>query len=300
MGLTRLHATRRRLLAAGLALGGLGLSAARPNGSAAARGTTLPVGPALRWGVDYGPAPDPAIAADLDLLVLEPDHGYPLGPLSGPGRSLLAYLSLGEVADQRPYAATLRAQGLLGVRNAHWPDATYIDLRDPRWTALVVDRLIPPLLARGYDGLFFDTLDNAEAMETADPVGAAGMVAAAVRLVRAIRARYPGILLMMNRGYALLPAAAPAIDLLLGEAMASRWNFQRKRYDLLSASDWTWQATRLRAAQAANPALALLTLDYWDMADPASVRALYDRERAAGFAPYVSMLALDRLYREPA
>ena len=297
MGMTGIHATRRRLLAAALAIGGLAWPAAR---ATPPRGRGVPGGTALRWAIDYGPAPDPALAAAFDLLVLEPDHGHRLAPLATDGRRLLAYLSLGEVADQRPYAAELRAAGLLGTRNAHWPDATYVDLRDPRWTALVVDRLIPPLLAAGYHGLFFDTLDNAEAMETADPVGAAGMVAAAVALVGAIRARFPTILLMMNRGYALLPAAAPAIDLLLGEAMATRWSFARKRYEPLSAADWAWQAERLRAARAANPALALLTLDYWDMADRAAVRALYARERAAGFAPYVSMLALDRLYGEPA
>ena len=295
MGMTGIHATRRRLLAAALAIGGLAWPAARATPPRA-----VPGGTALRWAIDYGPAPDPALAAAFDLLVLEPDHGHRLAPLATDGRRLLAYLSLGEVADQRPYAAELRAAGLLGTRNAHWPDATYVDLRDPRWTALVVDRLIPPLLAAGYHGLFFDTLDNAEAMETADPVGAAGMVAAAAALVGAIRARFPTILLMMNRGYALLPAAAPAIDLLLGEAMATRWSFARKRYEPLSAADWAWQAERLRAARAANPALALLTLDYWDMADRAAVRALYARERAAGFAPYVSMLALDRLYGEPA
>ena len=297
MGLTGSHATRRRLLAAALAIGGLAWPAAR---ATPPRARAVPGGTALRWAIDYGPAPDPALAAAFDLLVLEPDHGHRLAPLATDGRRLLAYLSLGEVADQRPYAAELRAAGLLGTRNAHWPDATYVDLRDPRWTALVVDRLIPPLLAAGYHGLFFDTLDNAEAMETADPVGAAGMVAAAAALVGAIRARFPTILLMMNRGYALLPAAAPAIDLLLGEAMATRWSFARKRYEPLSAADWAWQAERLRAARAANPALALLTLDYWDMADRAAVRALYARERAAGFAPYVSMLALDRLYGEPA
>lgn len=297
MGMTGIHATRRRLLAAALAIGGLAWPAAR---ATPPRARAVPGGTALRWAIDYGPAPDPALAAAFDLLVLEPDHGHRLAPLATDGRRLLAYLSLGEVADQRPYAAELRAAGLLGTRNAHWPDATYVDLRDPRWTALVVDRLIPPLLAAGYHGLFFDTLDNAEAMETADPVGAAGMVAAAAALVGAIRARFPTILLMMNRGYALLPAAAPAIDLLLGEAMATRWSFAHKRYEPLSAADWAWQAERLRAARAANPALALLTLDYWDMADRAAVCALYARERAAGFAPYVSMLALDRLYGEPA
>ncbi|TVV71388.1 endo alpha-1,4 polygalactosaminidase [Sphingomonas solaris] len=252
-----------------------------------------------RWAVDYGPMPDPAIARTVDLLVVEPDHAGATPVTRGSGPLLLAYLSLGEVAASRPYAARLRADGLLGRRNPHWPEASYIDLRDPRWRRMVLERIIPPLVARGFDGIFFDTLDNAEAMEAADPAGAAGMVAAAAALVKAIRQRFPRLLLMMNRGYAMLPTVAPHIDLLLGEAMASRWNFATKRYEKLSDADWTWQADRLRAARDVNPALALLTLDYWSMDDPATVRALYARERAAGFVPYVSMLALDRLYAEP-
>jgi len=69
---------------------------------------------------------------------------------------------------------------------------------------------------------------------------------------------------------------------------------------LLSDSDWEWQAGRLRTAKARNPALSLMTLDYWDPADTKQVAALYARERAAGFSPYVATLALDRLMPEPA
>ncbi|GGD90303.1 hypothetical protein GCM10011390_06350 [Aureimonas endophytica] len=286
--------TRRRFTAA------LGLGAVF--GRAGAKAATVrPALPAmLRWAVDYGPAPDPDLAPRFDLLVLEADHGHDLTRLRGEGRRVLAYLSLGEVADQRPYAEDLRRLGLLGIRNVHWPDARYIDLRDPRWTAMVLDRLVPALLDLGYDGLFFDTLDNAEAMERADPIGAAGMVAAAISLVRDIRRRFPSVLLMLNRGYALLPEVAGEIDILLAEAMAARWSFRDRRYERMSESDWTWQAERLRAARAVHPALRLATLDYWDMGDTATVRDLYALERQDGFSPYVSMLALDRLYPEPA
>lgn len=287
MGVTR-RAVMAALAFAGIAPTAAGTSAGRP---------TLPA--RLRWAIDYGPAPDPVLAKAFDLLVLEPDHDHVLSAFRGDDRRLLAYLSLGEVAEQRPYAPELHRMGLLGIRNPHWPDARYIDLRDPRWTAMVVDTIIPPLVAQGYHGLFFDTLDNAEAMEVADPVGAAGMVAGAVALVHAIRARYPQLLLMMNRGYRLLPAAACDIDLLLAESLASRWSFARKSYEMLSPADYAWQADRLRAARTANPALALLALDYWDIRDRRTVRALYARERAAGFSPYVSMLALDRIHPEP-
>lgn len=254
---------------------------------------------AWKWAVDYGPATDPALARTYQLLVLEPDHPRPIEPLRGPGSLLLGYISLGEVERTRPSFALMAGAGALMKPNPHWPDARMADLRHEAWADHVVEELIPRILAIGYDGLFLDTLDNAEALEREDPRAHAGIVAAGVALLKRMRERFPQAVVMMNRGYALLPGAAASIDALLGESMASRWSFSDKRYEKLSDADWQWQADRLRAARAANPALELMTLDYWDPADPATVAALYARERAAGFLPYVSTLELNRLIPEP-
>ena len=251
-------------------------------------------GPQL-WGVDYGGATDPALARRYNLLVLGPGFNRPLAPLRGKGAKLLGYISLGEVHMDRPFAPALAKAGALGDPNPNWRDARYADLRHPAWQAMVLDELVPAILRKGYDGIFMDTLDNAEALERQKP----GMLASAAELVRAIRKRFPGTTIMMNRGYAILPKVVSHIDIILAEAMASRWNFAGKHYEMTSADDWEWQAVQLNAARAANPGLNPMTLDYWDPADQATIAALYARERAAGFQPYVSTLALDRLIPEP-
>ncbi len=288
---------RRTILRRVLAVGAIGLTIGARSRS---RATPRPSpDTALRWGIDYGATTDPALARACALLMLEPHHARPIAPLRGPGSILLGYVSFGEVERSRPYFAALDKAGALNAANPNWPDARLADLRHPAWRAAVLDRLVPAILALGYDGIFIDTMDNAEAMERQDPVANTGMVAAGATLIAAVRARFPKIRIMLNRGYALLPDVAPKIDYLLGEAMASRWNFVAKRYELLSESDWAWQAGRLRAARARNPALALMTLDYWDPADTTQIAALYARERAAGFSPYIATLALDRLMPEP-
>jgi len=252
-----------------------------------------------RWGIDYGAETDAAIARGYDMLVLDPDHARPIAPLRGPGTLLLGYLSLGEVEQSRPFFGKLKASGALLQPNPHWPDARMADLRTAAWRRHVLEKLMPDILAIGYDGIFIDTLDSAEALERDNPVENAGMVAAGLSLVKAIRSRFPQARIMVNRGYALFPGVATSIDAVLGESMASRWSFTQNRYEMLSDADWTWQATRLRAARVANPALALLTLDYWDPGDTRTVAALYARERAAGFSPYVATLALNKLIQEP-
>ncbi|MCU6454548.1 endo alpha-1,4 polygalactosaminidase [Sphingomonas sp. A2-49] len=288
----RANPERRRVLA----LGALGLALGVRAPLAA---ETRPSDADWRWAVDYGPSTDPALARACRLLVLEPHHPRPIAPLRGPGATLLGYVSLGEVERSRPYVATLDQAGALGPANPDWPDARMLDLRHPVARRLVVERIVPDVLALGYDGIFIDTIDSVEAMERRDPVANRGMIAAAATLIAELRSRFPRMRIMLNRGYALLPDAAPNIDILLGEAMASRWNFVAKRYDLLGDADWQWQADRLRAAQARNPALVLTTLDYWDPAATAQVMRLYAKERAAGFRPYVATLALDRLIPEP-
>ncbi|MEH3046977.1 endo alpha-1,4 polygalactosaminidase [Sphingomonas adhaesiva] len=252
-----------------------------------------------RWGVDYGAATDPALARACRLLVLEPHHHRPIAPLRGKGSTLLGYVSFGEVEKNRPYVAALDRAGALRAPNPHWPDARLADLRHAAWRDELIERAIPAILALGYDGIFIDTMDNAEAMERADPAGAAGMVAAGAALIAAVRAHFPTIRIMLNRGYAVLPDVARHVDAVLGEAIASRWNFTERRYEKVSDADWAWQAERLRAARAINAQLTLATLDYWDPADTCTVAALYARERAAGFLPYVATLALDRLIAEP-
>ena len=179
----------RRLVNAGLLTAGL--LGWRAPAQAAPR---LPGGHGWRWAIDYGAATDPELARSYDLLVLEPDHARPIAPLRGPTTRIIGYLSLGEIERTRPDVAALDRAGALRAPNPTWPDARFADLRHPAWRAVLIERMIPAILAKGYDGLFLDTLDNAEAMERADPAGNAGMVDAAVALVQAIRSSFPSIM----------------------------------------------------------------------------------------------------------
>lgn len=253
----------------------------------------------LRWGIDYSPNTQQTIARTFDLLVLEPDHRRAIEPLRGPGAQLFGYISLGEVHRTRSYFSDLDRTGNFLKANPNWPDARYIDLRSDAWRRILLERLIPEILELRYNGIFIDTLDNAEAMETDDPIGNHGMVEAAASLICDIRTHFPEIKIILNRGYAVLPAVATQIDFALGEAMATKWDFVLKRYVRQTEADWEWQATRLRAAKALNAGLTLLTLDYWDVSDRAGTARLYDEERRAGFEPYVTTLQLDRLFAEP-
>ena len=97
-----------------------------------------------------------------DLLVLEPDHQWHPRVLRRSGQKVLAYLSLGEIHKTRPYYAALAARvGVLASPNPRWPDAVAVDPGAPAWWGVVLEEVVPQILAQGYDGLFLDTLDDA-------------------------------------------------------------------------------------------------------------------------------------------
>jgi hypothetical protein len=127
------------------------------------------------------------------MAVLEPS-GWPGAAarrrLQARGTALLAYLSVLEVPHMEP--AVLRADGE-PVRNPVWGNWV-LDPRHPETERRVL-ATVDLLRNDGWDGLFLDTLDDAEIPELAP---------AAARLVAALAAAWPEGALVQNRGLGLL------------------------------------------------------------------------------------------------
>lgn len=260
--------------------------------------TTTSTSP-FRWAAYYRDTASSADLEEYDLLVLDPDRHPLLAPLADRDQLLLAYVSLTEVGEGRAYFAALAREGALIEAHPHWQDAHFIDIRHQAWAALLLEQVIPGVLAAGFDGVFLDTLDDAELFERRDPKRYEGMQAAAAALVKTIRRHYPSIRVMVNRGYAVLPRIARDIDYVLGESVQGSFDPETRAYRTVSDADITWQVERLHAARERNPRLMVLTLDYWAPDDQPGVKALYDAQRSRGFHPYVATPLLDQIVREP-
>lgn len=264
-----------------------------PAGVAARAGATE------RWAVCYNDRPAASDLARYQLVVLDTEQHPPLAPMLERGRTVLAYLSITQLGRGREVFASLDRAGAVLGRHPVWSDAHYLDFRHPEWTRVVLEELVPRALDAGFTGLFLDTLDDADFLERQDPERHRGMREAAVRLVRAVRHQYPQIVLMMNRGYALLPELAASVDILLGESVLTTFDPGTGAYARVPEADVAWQVNALRGGKALNPRLKILTLDYWDPADAEGVRRIYREQRANGFVPYVSTPLLDTLVEEP-
>ena len=252
-----------------------------------------------RWLVYYSDEAEFTEFQDYSLLVLDSEFHPPLLPLADRGKTLLGYISIGEVEHFRPHFEDVKADGILLQENKYWKGSYFVDLRDPRWTSRVIEELVPEVLRKGFHGLFLDTIDNPIYLEESEPERFKGMIAAAADLIRTIRYHYPRIKIMLNRGYALLPDIGGDIDYVLGESVYADYSFEDDVYGLVEHETYRYQVDMLAEAKARNPGLRIMTLDYWDPADTDGIREIYEEQRDNGFEPYVSTIELNKIIPEP-
>ena len=115
----------------------------------------------IRWACYYADTAKLETLMKFDLLVLDSAYPAPLSPLADAGKTLIGYLSVGEVASTRPYFDRVKTEGILLEENRNWKGSFFVDVRDQRWTKRVVEDLIPEILRKGFHGIFLDTVDNA-------------------------------------------------------------------------------------------------------------------------------------------
>src|SRR5688572_29167316 len=108
----------------------------------------------------YGANPPWDELQAFDIVVVEPGHGHNIDPKSHstPRTQLFAYVSVGEVEKDRPYARDLPAAWAPGA-NEPWKSVV-IDQTQPEWPRFLIDRVVAPLWKAGYRGFFLDTLDS--------------------------------------------------------------------------------------------------------------------------------------------
>lgn len=251
------------------------------------------------WAVYYGSAEQPQKFKNFDVVVFDAETHPALQPLLYRGKDLLGYISGGEAEDYRPNFQELKERGLLLVENPDWKGHFVIDIRKPEWAQYVIEEAIPRILRKGFNGIMIDTLDSPLALEAKDPKTYAGMKEAATHLVRAIRYHYPNLVIMVNRGFEILPQVGGDINYLLAESVRVKYDSKTKAFSYFPDEVYQYHVNLFHEAQKANPHLKIVTLDYWDVKDKKGVKALYNVQRKNGFIPYVATMDLQSLCTEP-
>ncbi|WP_413890147.1 bifunctional glycoside hydrolase 114/ polysaccharide deacetylase family protein [Candidatus Aalborgicola defluviihabitans] len=223
----------------------------------------------------------------FDMVVVEPDHNQALQQL--PGTDQYAYVSVAEVQASRPYYADIPAQWKL-ARNGAWK-SDVIDQTPPEWADFFARRVIAPLWERGYRGFFLDTLDSYRlAINFDEKAQQQGLV----RVIETLHQRFPGIKLVLNRGFEIVPQVRDKIQMVAAESLYQAWNANSQRYEEVSETDRNWLLGQLRAIRD-QERLPVLVIDYVAPQDRALTRATAARIQAEGFIPWVTDSALQTM-----
>lgn len=232
------------------------------------------------------------LAADAlrahDIVVVEADHGHAPDAL-GADTALFAYVSIGEVHPARSYAAAIPAH-LKRQDNPDWGGAV-IDVSQPEWADWVAEHVIRPLWQRGYRGLFLDTLDAYRLLKDVDPADAQQGL---VRLIRLLADRFPGIRLILNRGFELLPEVHSQVFAVAAESLYRGWNAAQSRYVRVSDADHAWLQARFDEVRE-RYGLPVIAIDYLPPAALDEARALARRMLAEGIIPWIADPSLSSL-----
>lgn len=248
------------------------------------------------WLCYYGTALGQREYGRFDLVVLDGQNHPPL-KRKAPGKPLLlGYVTAGETAPASPSWPLAHGKDFIAGKNENW-GSLVIDMRSEQWQAVLLDVIIPQVLAKGFDGVFLDTIDSSLALATGkDAEKYAGMRESVLGFMRALRQRHPGIHISLNRGFELLPEAAPLIDSLLVEDLSYGYDFEKKEYRAVEPQVRDALVKMASKALAANPGLTVLTLDYALPSQKDRIKEAINFSRSKGFVPYVSTLALDQVY----
>lgn len=247
-----------------------------------------PASPAV--ALHYGAQPPVDALRAFDLVVLDPDAQVDPARLPAPTQ-WTAYVSVGEVLPERAWAKDIPPAWVVG-ENAAWR-SRQIDVAAPGYADFMIDRVFAPLWQRGWRSFFLDTLDSYQAWATT-PAARHAREDALVGLIERLHSRFPGIQLVFNRGFELVPRLPGKVAAMAAESLFGGYDAARQRYRDVPAEDRAWLLAQLRKVRS-DAGIPIISIDYAAPGDRTRAREIAAKIRAEGFVPWVSNGALDAL-----
>ncbi len=232
----------------------------------------------------------------FDWVVLEPAHALAQVPdvaaALGPRTTAFAYVSVGEVTPDRPYFGAMPEQWL-ATTNKAW-QSRVIDQTASGWPQFLRDRIVAPLWKAGFRAFFLDTLDSYQLLAKTD--AARQQQADALRTtLHGLIAAFPGIRLMLNRGFELVDTTlAPAVSAVAAESVYRGWQQSGQAYVEVGASDREWLLQRFTELRS-RFSLPGIAIDYCPAQQRALARQTAQRIAAHGLIPWVADPRLESL-----
>lgn len=226
--------------------------------------------------------------SQYDLVILQPLHytSTQIAALREAGVTAIAYLAVGEAPEAKTPTEWAFYDPLTGrpVRNETW-QTLYLDCRSAAWCAEVLERRVPWIAKQGFAGVLLDTLDVQERYPQTR--------AAMILLIREIRARFPQLALIPNRGFSITPNIADVSDALLFEAFSTC--YRGAGYAAWDEGGGAWTAQQRQELRKILGTRPVLALDYAAPEDVALRAWAQQRATEHDCLSFVSTFTLDWL-----
>ena len=192
------------------------------------------------FGVCYSKV-SPDQVRSYELVIVEPDFytKTEVEALKKTGTTILAYITLGETDSNRWYYPLLEQQGFIGI-NENWGSA-YLDLENEEVRSILLEKMLPEVMIKGFDGLFLDTIDA-----VAPYTERRGLRSHMVDLIKEIRVHFPDKIIIQNAGLFLLEETRSSIDAVLIEDIASGYDFENQRYYIKNLEEFNERLNLVR------------------------------------------------------
>jgi polysaccharide biosynthesis protein PelA len=183
-----------------------------------------------RWIIYYGSGLTTNNLKTVDLAILEPSNIAASDYPSLTNTKFVGYMSVGEASESRLYWKDIHDKDFIIEKNPDWEGAWRVDVRSEEWQKILLEKVIPEILAEGYDGVYLDTVDTALYLEQKDPSKFRGSKRALVEFVQTIRKNFPKIMIIANNGLEYLEYYGSEIDGITVEDLYTRYQFTDKTY----------------------------------------------------------------------
>ncbi len=224
-----------------------------------------------------------------------------LTALQAGGRTVLAYLSIGEAESYRYYwDAEWESEppSWLGPTNPAWEGNYKVRYWDGAWQE-IVDGYLDRVVDAGFDGVYLDIIDayeffgpDGEMPERED--AAVQMLNLVARIAERARAERPGFLVFPQNGSGILDALTPAareLYLRTVDGIGAEDSFYFGDGDEDNPLDVQAETVEL-LREFRDAGRLVLAVDY--LTDEAKIADFCARARNEGFVPLVTVRALDR------
>ncbi len=243
----------------------------------------------------YGIHPPIAKLCQFDWVVVDPASDFSTDNYCLYQSTPIAYAALGEVGRGVSYESKIDPSWILG-RNTAWNNNIIIDQTKPEWQQFFLNEIITPLWEKGYRGFFFDTLDSYQ-IPLHTQAAQQKQIDAMVSLITQVKQRFPDAIIILNRGFPMLPKLAPVVNAVVIESLYQAWNQAEHRYEKTAPLEQQMLFNEIAKIKQLN--LPIIIIDYLSSDNPQKLAALKNKIKSQGLIPWITNNDLDQIYPDP-